>query len=70
MIKLNKKKLIQALVDKNFSVVSFAKAAKLSPVTVMKILHETEKVTLQTLTKICAALGVGVGELLAEGSVA
>ena len=57
------KKLWKLLIDRKMSKADLRRAAGLTPNTLTK-LNRDEEVTLETLGKICGALGVNVGDIV------
>ena len=56
-------RLWKLLIDKKISKADLCNAAGLDPNTMTK-LNRDEEVTLETLGKICAALGVNIGDII------
>ncbi|MGI6025799.1 MAG: helix-turn-helix domain-containing protein [Candidatus Scatomorpha sp.] len=56
-------KLWKLLIDRKMSKADLRRAAGLTPNTLTK-LNRDEEVTLETLGKICGALGVNVGDIV------
>ena len=56
-------KLWKLLIDRKMSKADLRRAAGLTPNTLTK-LNRDEEVTLETLAKICGALGVNVGDIV------
>lgn len=56
-------KLWKLLIDRKISKADLRRAAGLTPNTLTK-LNRDEEVTLETLGKICGALGVNVGDIV------
>lgn len=56
-------KLWKLLIDRKMSKADLRRAAGLTPNTLKK-LNRDEEVTLETLGKICGALGVNVGDIV------
>ena len=57
------KKLWKLLIDRKMSKADLRRAAGFAPNTLTK-LNRDEEVTLETLGKICGALGVNVGDIV------
>lgn len=56
-------KLWKLLIDRKMSKADLRRAAGIAPNTMTK-LNRDEEVTLETLGKICAALGVNIGDII------
>ena len=56
-------KLWKLLIDRKMSKADLRRAAGIAPNTLTK-LNRDEEVTLETLGKICAALGVNIGDII------
>lgn len=56
-------KLWKLLIDRKMSKADLRRAAGIAPNTMTKLNHD-EEVTLETLGKICAVLGVNIGDII------
>lgn len=56
-------KLWKLLIDRKMSKADLRRAAGIAPNTMTKLKRD-EEVTLETLGKICAALGVNIGDII------